>query len=214
MGQQVMREQHRLCTLEVGVTGEVDVARLLGAREQALLQRDHLAGDGSELAGDVEAEVGRDLVVAAPAGVELRTHVAGDLGGPPFDRGVDVLVTGCELERTGLELVLDLVQRAEQLVHLGSGEEATSAEAADVRSRPFEIVLGEPAVVVERRRVLHDHVRSTAAQAALPESHRSDRGGVSSPSARARTSDQVATPSPQSRTKPSASWCRKVSESS
>ena len=48
---------------------------------------------------DVEPQVGGDLVVAAPARVQLGAGGTGQLGDPALDRGVDVLVGRLEHER-------------------------------------------------------------------------------------------------------------------
>ncbi len=97
--EQVMREQHRLSSLHVGVPRKRRVADLDRAIEQHLLQRDDAGGDHAELALAPEPQRGRDLVVAAPPGVQLAADLAGDLGDASLDRRVDVLVRGLELER-------------------------------------------------------------------------------------------------------------------
>ncbi len=62
------------------------------------LQVEDALGHPSELAAGVEPQVGGHLVVAAAAGVELGPDVAGELGDPPLDGGVDVLVARGEDE--------------------------------------------------------------------------------------------------------------------
>ena len=52
-----------------------------------------------------------DLVVAAPAGVELGAGGARELGDPALDRGVDVLVGRRERERAVVQLDADAVER-------------------------------------------------------------------------------------------------------
>ena len=72
------------------------------------------AATREQLPAGVEAEVGGDLVVAAATGVELGPHVAGDLGDPALDGGVDVLVAGLEDEDPRRQLLLHPVERGEQ----------------------------------------------------------------------------------------------------
>ena len=115
VGEQVVGEQHRLGPLHVGVAGQVRVAGGLGPGEQDVLQADDEAGDGEQLALAPQPQVGRDLVVAAAGGVDLGAGRAGELGDPALDGGVDVLVALDELERVGRQLVLDAVERAEDL---------------------------------------------------------------------------------------------------
>ncbi len=67
---------------------------------RTLLQRQTpLAAIAGQLALAPQAQVGRDLVVAAARRVQLGAGGAGELGDPPLDRGVDVLVGGDERER-------------------------------------------------------------------------------------------------------------------
>ncbi len=210
VGQQVVGEQHGLGPLQVGVARQIGLSRLLGPGRQYVLEVEDLTSEHVELALGVEPEVRRHLVVAAPPGVELRPDVAGQLRHPPFDGGVDVLVVGREGEAAGVELGLHEVEGVEQGRHLLLGQEFTTTEAAHVGPRAGDVIVGQAAVDVEADRVVHHHVRGAAAQAAVPERHRP----VRSPPRPSWTADQVATPRPQRRTKPSASWWRKVSEAS
>ena len=107
-------EQHRLGPLEVGVPGQVGVARLHGPVQQGVLELDHRRADRQQLPARVEPEVGGDLVVAAPPGVELGPDVAGELGHPAFHRRVDVLVPGLEDEDPRAQLLLHPVERGQQ----------------------------------------------------------------------------------------------------
>ena len=116
VGQQVVGQQHRLGPLQMGVAGQVDVAGLEGALGQDVLEGDDLAGHLDQRAAAPQAQVGGDLVVAAAAGVQLGPDVAGELGDPALDRGVDVLVVGGEDERPRGELLLDLVEGRHQVV--------------------------------------------------------------------------------------------------
>ena len=64
------------------------------AIEQHLLQAEDTGGNAAELALAPQPQRRRDLVVAAPPGVQLAADLAGDLGDPSLDRRVDVLVGG------------------------------------------------------------------------------------------------------------------------
>ncbi len=86
VGQQVMGQQDRLGPLQVGVAGQVGTVGLLGPGQQDLLEPHDLGGQRGQLPLGVEPEVGGDLVVAAPARVQLGADVAGDLGDPALHR--------------------------------------------------------------------------------------------------------------------------------
>ena len=72
--------------------------------------------------------VGGDLVVARARGVQLAADRAGDLGEPPLDRHVDVLVVASEREVALVELALDRVEAREQLVAVGLGDDPPRRE--------------------------------------------------------------------------------------
>ncbi len=133
-------QQDRLGPLQVGVPGQVGILRLPGPVEQHLLEGDHLAGQCFEFALGVEPEVGGDLVVAAPAGVQFGADVPGQLGHPSFDRGVDVLVVGGEVEGAGGQLLLHLVEGGEQRLGLDRGEQPDPPEPAHMGARTGEVV--------------------------------------------------------------------------
>ena len=120
---------------------------------------------------------------------------------------MDVLVAGLEHEGAVLDLVLHLVERTEQDGHLVIAEESPATQPTHVGARADQVVDGQPTVEVQAHRVVHDHVGGPAAEPAVPEGHR--------PAPRPSwMADHVATPRPHSRTKPSASWWRKVSVAS
>ena len=91
-------------------------------------------------------EVGGHLVVAAAPGVEPGAGLAGQLGDPALDGGVDVLVAGLEDEGPLGQLLLDLGERAEQDTGLLGDIEPAAAEATDMGPAAGDVVGGEPAV--------------------------------------------------------------------
>ena len=112
--EEVVREQHRLGALQVRVAGEVDVVgRGRRTSSSTACRRVDVRGDVGALAAQEQAQRGRDLVVAAPAGVQLRARGPGELGDPPLDGGVDVFVGRRELERAVGQLGADAIERGE-----------------------------------------------------------------------------------------------------
>ncbi len=98
VSKQVVREKNRLGPLHVGVPGQVGVFSGLSSCEEDSLQADDLVGHPVQLATRIETQIRRNLVVAAPPGVELGTDVPRHLGDPTLQRRVDVLVAGLEDE--------------------------------------------------------------------------------------------------------------------
>ena len=132
--QQVVGQKHGLGPLQVGVARQVDVLGGLGPLQQDLLQAVDPAGHHQQLPLGEEAQVGGDLVVAAPARVQAGADLAGDLGDPPLDGRVDVLVRGTEHQGAGGQLVGHPVQGGEQDLGVRVGEDADGGQPPYVGS--------------------------------------------------------------------------------
>ncbi len=132
MGQQVVGQQHRLRPLQVGVARQVDVSGVGGAMRQRVLQSHDLVRDRHERPTAPEPQGGRDLVVAAATRVQLRAGVACQLGHPPLNCGVHILVVGREGEHPGLELLLHDVEGVDERANLAVGQDAGLAQALHV----------------------------------------------------------------------------------
>ena len=128
MREQVMGEQDRLCPLEMCVAGEIGVARLAGTIEQDRLEVEDPGEDGPEFALGEETQVGGDLIIATPPGMELRPCRTGQFGDPSFDGRVDVLVRWHERERAVREFGLDTIESAQDVSTFVGGEDAGSFE--------------------------------------------------------------------------------------
>jgi hypothetical protein len=149
-GEQVMAEIDRLGPLEVGVAGHGPVAVGFGQIQEFT----HRGGD--PLAGvvggvhDRHEDVGRDLIVAGTAGVELAGQIADQRSEAAFDRHVDVLVTGFEGELAGLELPGD---RGEALVDhrdLVIRDDADPVQGGGVGARLGDVIRREVPVELDR----------------------------------------------------------------
>ena len=68
--------------------------------------------------------------------VQLGADVAGQLGDPPLDRRVDVLVPRREHEDAGGELLLHHIERVHQRRHFAIGEDAHLAQSLDMGAAP------------------------------------------------------------------------------
>lgn len=220
---QVMRQQHRLGPLEVRVARQahrvtVDAAGQgsVGPIGEHVDEAENQLGGRRHLAHHVVAERGGDLVVARPAGVDLAADRADQLGDPAFDGGVDVLVGGDEVEHAGPVLHLDRVQATEEGGQLPLVDEARPVQTPDVRLGAGDVVGQETLVVAERLGELDERLGGRDVEPTVPElapiggravlGHRCEPGPW--------TSDQVCTPRPQMRTKPSESAWRNRSAAS
>ena len=91
-------EQDGLRLLEVGVTGQEHAHIGFGALDQRGLHQLEVGIHPVDGVQQPQGEVGGHLVVAAAPGVQLAAHRPGQLGQPPLDGGVHILVGGRVLE--------------------------------------------------------------------------------------------------------------------
>ncbi len=214
VGQEVMGQEHRLRPLQVGVPGQVDVGGLAGTLGQDVLEGHHLADQADQGTPAPQAQVGGDLVVAAAPGVELGADFAGQLGDPALDGRVDVLVARLEDEDAGGDLLLDQVQGVQEVGHLAVRQDADLPEPLHVGPRAGQIVGGQHLVEGQADREVGHGVGHPRRDAALPQGHDDPSFPAPDSDPGPCRADQVATPSPHSRTNPSASAWRKESEAS
>ena len=107
----MVREQHRLGTLQVGVARHDHVEVVFGLLDQRVAQ--HHIGRHQVLAALLgeQARVGGHLVVAAAPRVQARAGVPDVLDERPFHRHVDVLVVDVEGERARIDAYVANIRR-------------------------------------------------------------------------------------------------------
>ena len=150
VSEKVMTEVDRLGPLQVGVAGHRPVAMALGQLEQALHRRRRQVDRLQRMHLDDHRHVGRDLIVARAAGVQLAGERADLLAEQPLDRHVDVLVGGVELEAVGADPLSDPVEAGDHLLQLGPVEDADPLQRSGVRLGLIEVVDGQRPVELER----------------------------------------------------------------
>ena len=224
--QEVVGEQDRLRPLHMGIARH-DHAELPPRQgHEALLEPPQAGEEVFHRVAQIEPQIQRHLVVAAPSGVELAAHFADEFGQPRLDRHVNVLVRRREPEPPAGDLLLHLLEPADQFVRLAAGEHAGPLERPAVRDAPGNVVPVEPAVDCERRRERLDLRIRLATEPASPELtlrgfsfHTHPRrdlvglggaplGGAPSRLMVFRREARMASRSAFSRMKPSASFCR------
>src|SRR5258705_13458813 len=102
----------------MGVARQDDVDLARRALDQRPAQLRERAAQLERARPQPEQEVGRDLVVAAAAGVELARERADQREQPPLHVRVYVLQRGVELERAGRDLLRDPLERLAELLPL------------------------------------------------------------------------------------------------
>ena len=135
----MVREQHRLGVLHMGVAGQDDIEVRLGLRDERAAQghvRRHEVA--AALLGE-QARVGGHLVVAAAARMQARPRVA-DVGDERALHGhVDILVVDVEREIACLDARLHAIEPVDD----GRGvrlDDARLRQHARVRLRPGDIL--------------------------------------------------------------------------
>ena len=124
VGQQVMRERHRLGHLQVGEAGQDGLGVLVGELDQGALQLGQQRADAGDLVAQPEAHVGRDLVVARAAGVQALAGIAGELHQAGLDVEMHVLELGAPLEGAALDLGGDRREAGLDRAQVGGGDDA------------------------------------------------------------------------------------------
>jgi hypothetical protein len=190
----------------VRVTGEVGAPGLVGPGQEHALQGEDLAGHGGQLPLAEQAQRGRDLVVAATAGVQLRPCLSGQFGDTPLDRGVHVLVGREEGEGPLGELDADTVERGEHDGALVGGEDPGAHEPADVGPRARHVVGRQAAVEAQALGEGQQLRRRAAFEPPVPQ-----RGHVLPGPC---TADHRSVDRPHRRTNPAESSWRKLSSAS
>ena len=150
-GEQVVRQIHGLCALEVGVSGHRPVEVPLGEIDDHVEQVEQGPAVAVGVSADEHGHVGGHLVVARAGGVELAAHGADELGEAALDRHVDVLVVRVDLEAVVFDLRAHLPQAALELGEVLARDDVLTREHARVRERLLDVEGREPVVEPQRR---------------------------------------------------------------
>ena len=165
-----MRQEHRLGVLEVGPAGHGHAevpGRLVDQRVHDVQDE---PGDGAGLVAQVPAEEGDDLVVARPPRAQPTADLgAGPLDEPALQRRVDVLVGGVRAEVAARDVGVQPVERVEHGRERGVVEQPGGVQDPRVRTRPGDVVPGQPPVEVRAPRQLGERVGGSTGEAAAPE---------------------------------------------
>ena len=188
MRRQVMSEPHRLRLLQVCVArqSQTRLVCLSSSAGKRARQVDQQLRQLVKRVARPQAQIGRDLIVATPACVHLRSGSA-ELGCPALDGGVDVFVGRGPNHAALGDLPLDLVEGGRYVVALVPGQQADAGQHRHVSPRRSD-VLGEHALI-ERQGVVErgEGVRGRASEPTVPQGG----GAGSGRGARARTARRV-----------------------
>ena len=146
VGEQVVTEGDRLCTLQMRVAGHDGIAVFLGFAGDDLDELHDQLFDGDDLFFEVELHVERYLVIAASGGVQALAVVADTLGQFSFDEGVDILGFHVDAERAALDVREDPLQALNNILNALLGDDAAFAEHGRMRDTALNVLAVHAAV--------------------------------------------------------------------
>jgi hypothetical protein len=163
-----MRQAGRLRPLEVRVSGEDDIDFLSGPFHQDGPKVEQGTSHLYDFVPHPEQEIGRDLVVAAPARVELSRYLADNLEEAPLHVHVDILEGGVQGERARFELGLHLAQTLFEALALPLREDPLSSQHPSVGKARPNVLTPEPSVDMDGARESFDPWVRLLLEAAAP----------------------------------------------
>ena len=183
IGEQVMREEHRLRVLQVRHARQHRVARLLSGIEQRRTEPQIRLHEvlGERLRS--ETRVGGNLVVSRPTGVQpsaRRTDAPRELA---FDRHVNVLVGDIKDERTRIDIRLNGLKPLADGIGVFLADDALRREHRRVRNRTSDILLIQRLIYRQRRTEFLRHRGGSLLESAAPQRHVPTSESTSRPAA-------------------------------
>ena len=115
-----------------------------------------------------QPEIGRHLVVAAAAGMQLAGRLADEFAQPPLDRGMDILVGRGECERFRSQFFSDLRQAGAEFRELIGRQQSGALERMSPGDRAADVLGGQAAVDGQRRVQCIRHCVQSAFQPSGP----------------------------------------------
>ncbi len=148
----MVREQHRLGVLQVGIARQHGIHLTLRQFDQGMLERNQLRIQRIALSTQPEPHVGRHLVVTASRGVQFARYRAEPIAQQRFDRRMYVLGVRRKLKCAALQLRNECLEALDELCGLVGREDRGGAQHARVGDAAQNIVSPEP--LIERQRVV------------------------------------------------------------
>ncbi len=188
IGQEVVREEHRLCRLSVRHPGQDRLPVTLRPLDQGSLQVPGARVDVAARAAKPEPQVERNLVVPGPPGMQPPGDRADPGGEGRLDVEVDILERRVPGEGASLDLRAERLQPGHDRVCIGLGYEGGADEAVHMGDRTRDVVGRQEAVDLERPRERCNVRIALSRETPSPEPH------------------AAASPAAVSRSRPSAAW--------
>ncbi len=140
ISQKMMRQQHRLSALEMGIARHDDIKMFSCRPCQLALQRPQSVDDDLHFFAQIEPHVQRNLIVAAPRRMQFSSRGTDQLGQAPLDIHVNILVGLRKLKLAALDLALDILQPADDLAAFARRYDALLGQHLRVRDAAHDVV--------------------------------------------------------------------------
>ena len=136
----MMAERHGLRGLQMGEAGHDRAGMFQRPRRQRMLERSERAIGLVDDVADIEAEIGRDLVVARARGVQPSRGGPDQFGKPALDVHMDVFERALEVESALADLRQDRVEALCDVFRITSGDDAVVREHGGMRLRRGDVL--------------------------------------------------------------------------
>ncbi len=168
IGQHVVAEGDRLRHLQVGEARHDGVGVTFREIGQGAAQAAQQGQDVVDGGAHVQADVGRDLVVARAAGVQALAGIADQFGQALLDVQVHIFQVEQPFEAAGLDLGPDLGHAAFDLGAILLADDALGRQHLGVRQRALDVVLRQALVEEHGRGVALDEIGDGFGEAGRP----------------------------------------------
>ena len=146
VGHQLVAHRHGLGALQVGVAGHDAAGVLFGLIAQDRHQAEDLVHQAGDFLPQGQADVQRDLVVAAAAGVQALARVADAGGQRLLDKGMDVFGRRVDLQRAAFQVGQNLLQAGQDGVAVLRRNDALLAEHRRMGHAAVDVLAGHALV--------------------------------------------------------------------
>ena len=176
---QLVAKGDRLGTLQMGVTGHNIGRRFFCLVADGQDQFLDLPLQVERCFPQVQADIQRNLVVAAAAGVQPLASIAHAGGQSLLHKGVHILGIGVNLQRAAVQIVQNGLQALVDIVHILLGDDALLAQHSRVYHAAVDILFDHPRIKADGRvKVVHAAVHRFAGTSLPKLGHKKTSGVI------------------------------------
>src|SRR5579884_1048018 len=175
ISQQIMRPQHRLRAAQMRVAGNDRIRIAAGQIQKRRLQTREFSQQRVYGRAQIQAQIERDLLIAAAAGMNFSGERTGFFAQLANDKGVDVLVARAVEVMRILGFAGDFIEGGKQPIAFFAGQDALARQSSCKSLRAFGIGKDEITIEMERSGKLFKDLRRPGFESSAPELHGDQR---------------------------------------